>query len=101
MKKEFRIYRFCHVENKKKFYYASTPCMVVNSGATLVFPTDENYDWVDDSIFKVEETPIQQWTGLTDSTGRKIFEGDIVDYRYDGMDEFEKERGDPAEEELP
>lgn len=35
---------------------------------------------------------VQQYTGLTDSTGKKIFEGDIVDYRYDGMSEFEKER---------
>ncbi len=40
----------------------------------------------------IPNSVIQQYTGLTDSTGKKIFEGDIVDYRYDGMSEFEKER---------
>lgn len=41
---------------------------------------------------KFSEGIVQQYTGLTDSTGKKIFEGDIVDYRYDGMDEFDKQR---------
>lgn len=84
MNKEFRVWRFCHAENKHKFYYTSKPYIVCNSGATLVFPTDGNDEWVDDSIMEADEIPIQQFTGLTDLTGRKIFEGDIVQEMVDG-----------------
>lgn len=38
--------------------------------------------------FDLQDCIVQKNTGLTDSTGKKIFEGDIVDYRYNGMDEF-------------
>jgi hypothetical protein len=65
------------------------------------FQYSSQFDWPD-NFSKLEKFfsmacrysngVVQQYTGLTDSTGKKIFEGDIVDYRYDGMSKFEKER---------
>lgn len=42
--------------------------------------------------FNQEDYVIQQFTGLLSKDGKEIYEGDIVDYRYDGMSEFEVER---------
>ena len=40
----------------------------------------------------VDRYEIQQFTGILDKNKTPIYEGDIVDYRYDGMSEFDKER---------
>lgn len=84
MNKQFKIW-----SAKKKQWEDPCRFALIGDGNILEFDNDGNsYNWKE----PLSPYEIQQWTGLTDSTGAKIFEGDIVDYRYDGMNEFEKER---------
>lgn len=48
-----------------------------NHGVVMISPSE-------DETYKVDPDTIGQYTGLTDRNGKKVFEGDIVHYIYDG-----------------
>lgn len=82
MNKQFRVW------DGKKFLAADSFCLFPEDDGTFMPRKLGEYGSLED----IPNAVTQQFTGLFDKNGQKIFEGDIVDYRYDGMSEFEKER---------
>lgn len=70
---------------------------------TLPVDCDHTESWVlkiDVPVFRVRSSTVGQYTGLTDSSGQKVFEGDILkftdrpnDYEWTGRIEFGNPNG--------
>lgn len=76
------IFRVWHTPANKYLYFGSPDVKKINHGYSMYFVPEEDYSRVECDGFFEEDRIFERFTGLIDSKGQKIFEGDILAENY-------------------